>query len=192
MKYGFRDLVDKKKDELVEIAKIKGVDNPQSIKKKELIEEIAEPILTNLEFKLLFLDHESDATWSRMLTKMCKKLSIKGYGSMNTPEKAVALLDFLEGRGYNVSHDELPKERRRLSDDMKERLFTGHTSINEIHQDGEARKRLAKFIEKASKMAFKNRVSVPIIYDMKEDDFKIGETKFTKEHEISVGVIFCH
>lgn len=192
MKYGFRDLVDKKKNELVKIAKRKGVDNPQTIKKKELIEEIAEPILTNLEFKLLFLDHNRDTTWSRILTKMCKKLSIKGYGSMNTPEKAVALLDFLESKGYNVSHDELPKERRRLSDEMKERLFTGHTSISDIHEDKEAKKRLAKFAQKASKLAVKNRVSVYLLYDMKEDDFKLGETQFTKEHELPVGVIFCH
>lgn len=87
----FETLLQKSKKDLVRIAD--DIKSPNQKSKKELIELLANPPLTDIEFSILYLNHSTDNTWSYEIRNKCQEVNVE-YTTVN--ESAIRLVNHLE------------------------------------------------------------------------------------------------
>lgn len=87
----FEELVQKNKSDLVSLAS--DIKSPNQKSKKELIELLADPPFTDIEFSVLYLNHGTDDTWSTAIRKKCGELDVE---YTKVAESAIRLVDRLD------------------------------------------------------------------------------------------------
>jgi tRNA A37 threonylcarbamoyladenosine modification protein TsaB len=98
--YDFKELVTKKKSELVDLARKEDLKSPQALKKNKLIERLGD--LTDLERKILYLGDE-DTTHSQALREKCNEHDLT-YDTV--AKSSIRLLEHLEDQEHQEPKEE--------------------------------------------------------------------------------------
>lgn len=173
----FEELVQKNKSELVKLAT--DIKSPNQKSKKELIELLADPPLTDIEFSVLYLNHGTDDTWSHAIRTKCQELGVE-YTTV--AESAIRLVDRLDITP-TVDKERLKEPDSTEEEDEEYRYFWGtrnyneedvsDISVSEVYEqyEDDIKEALREVVEKA----WKDQDSF-ILYDKIKDKVTITDT----------------
>ena len=114
--YDFKELVTKKKSELVDIAREENMKSPQVLKKNELIERLGG--LTDLEKDILYLG-DDDTTHSQALREKCNE---HGLTYDTVAKSSIRLLEHLEDQEHQEPEVEKEDVEREYVKAMRQAL----------------------------------------------------------------------